>query len=41
MAAATATSIVLEKEKISNQPFLGSTTVDIRNMQAGFYSTQK
>lgn len=40
-AAATVTSIVLKKEKIPNQSFLGSTMVDIRNMQAGFYSTQK
>jgi hypothetical protein len=37
MAAATATSIVLKKEKTSNQPFLGSTMLDIRNMQAGSY----
>jgi hypothetical protein len=40
-AAATVISIVLKNEKIPNQPFPGSTMVDLRNMQAGFYSTQK
>jgi hypothetical protein len=41
MAATTATSMVLKREKKFNQPSRGSSMVDIRNMQAGFYSTQK
>jgi hypothetical protein len=41
MAAPTATGTVLKKEKISNQPFVGSTMLDIRNMQAGSYIQPK